>query len=89
VRETPRLVLMDISMPGLNGLEATKRIREQLNGAKRPVIVGMTAHLLSGDKEKCLSAGMDDYSLKPSTVGPLRAQIASWLGAGAREAAAG
>ena len=89
LRETPRLVLMDISMPGLNGLEATKRIREQLNGPKRPVIVGMTAHLLSGDKEKCLSAGMDDYSLKPSTVGPLRAQIAGWLGAGAREAAAG
>ncbi len=89
VRETPRLVLMDISMPGLNGLEATKRIRQQLNGGNRPVIVGMTAHLLSGDKEKCLSAGMDDYSLKPSTVGPLRAQIAGWLGAGGREAAAG
>jgi CheY-like chemotaxis protein len=89
LRETPRLVLMDISMPGLNGLEATKRIREQLNGNKRPVIVGMTAHLLSGDKEKCLSAGMDDYSLKPTTVGPLRTQIASWLGAGVREAAAG
>jgi CheY-like chemotaxis protein/signal transduction histidine kinase len=89
VRETPRLVLMDISMPGLNGLEATKRIRAQLSGHKRPIIVGMTAHLLTGDKEKCLSAGMDDYSLKPSTVGPLRAQIASWLGTGAREAAAG
>jgi CheY-like chemotaxis protein/signal transduction histidine kinase len=89
VRETPRLVLMDISMPGLNGLEATKRIRAQLNGHKRPVIVGMTSHLLTGDKEKCLSAGMDDYSLKPSMVGPLRSQIASWLGAGAREAAAG
>ena len=89
LRETPRLVLMDISMPGLNGLEATKRIREQLNGTRRPVIVGMTAHLLSGDKEKCLSAGMDDYSLKPSKVGPLRAQIASWLAVAAREAAAG
>jgi CheY-like chemotaxis protein/signal transduction histidine kinase len=89
VRETPRLVLMDISMPGLNGLEATKRIRAQMGGAKRPVIIGMTSHLLSGDKDKCLSAGMDDYSLKPSTVGPLRAQIAGWLGSGAREAAAG
>ena len=89
LRETPRLVLMDISMPGLNGLEATKRIREKLNGNRRPIIVGMTAHLLAGDKEKCLSAGMDDYSLKPSAVGPLRAQIAAWLGAGAREAAAG
>jgi CheY-like chemotaxis protein len=89
VRETPRLVLMDISMPGINGLEATKRIREQLKAPRRPVIVGMTAHLLSGDREKCLSAGMDDYSLKPSAVGPLRAQIAGWLGIGAREAAAG
>ncbi len=88
LREAPRLVLMDISMPGLNGLEATKRIREQLNGNKRPVIVGMTSHLLTGDKEKCLSAGMDDYSLKPNTVGPLRAQIAAWLGTGARQTAA-
>ena len=89
IRETPRLVLMDISMPGLNGLEATKRIRAKLNGGNRPVIVGMTTHLLSGDKEKCLAAGMDDYSLKPSTVGPLRAQIASWLGITAQIAAAG
>ena len=89
LRERPRLVLMDISMPGLNGLEATKRIRQQTNGGRRPVIVGMTSHLLNGDKEKCLSARMDDYSLKPSTVGPLRVQIAGWLGAAPLEAAAG
>ena len=86
LRERPRLILMDISMPGLNGLEATRRLRSQWSGGRRPVIVGMTAHLLSGDREKCLAAGMDDYSLKPTAPGPLRAQIAAWLGVGAEEA---
>ncbi len=78
-REKPRLILMDISMPGLNGLEATKRLRAHAQN-KRPVIVGMTSHLLAGDREKCLAAGMDDYSLKPSSSSPLRAQLADWIG---------
>jgi CheY-like chemotaxis protein len=80
-REKPRLILMDISMPGLNGLEATRRLRA--NGQnKRPVIVGMTSHLLAGDREKCLAAGMDDYALKPTSSGPLRAQLSDWIGMG-------
>jgi CheY-like chemotaxis protein len=78
-REKPRLILMDISMPGLNGLEATRRLRA-LAPNKRPVIVGMTSHLLAGDREKCLAAGMDDYALKPTSSGPLRAQLADWIG---------
>jgi CheY-like chemotaxis protein len=88
-REKPRLILMDISMPGLNGLEATRRLRA--NGQnKRPVIVGMTSHLLAGDREKCLAAGMDDYALKPTSSGPLRTQLSDWIGMGERaEQAAG
>lgn len=85
--EKPRLILMDISMPGLNGLEATRRLRASQHD-KRPFIVGMTSHVLSGDREKCISAGMDDYALKPTSSGPLRTQIAEWLGTGNREALA-
>jgi CheY-like chemotaxis protein len=74
---------MDISMPGLNGLDATRRLRSGAQN-KRAVIVGMTSHLLSGDREKCLAAGMDDYALKPTSSGPLRAQLAEWIGMGER-----
>jgi CheY-like chemotaxis protein len=79
LREKPGLILMDISMPGLNGLDATKRIRTRLPDENRPVIVGMTQHLLSGDREKCLMSGMDDYAMKPTLPGPLRKQISAWL----------
>ena len=89
LREKPRLILMDISMPGLNGLEATRSIRDQISGGHHPMIIGMTGHLLSGDREKCLAAGMDDYALKPTAPGPLRAQIASWLNSGVQQAKTG
>lgn len=80
LRERPKLVLMDISMPGTNGLEAARRLRTELTGDKRPVIVGMTSHFLTGDREKCLASGLDDYALKPTLPGALRKQIAGWMG---------
>ncbi|MNV50735.1 Aerobic respiration control sensor protein ArcB [compost metagenome] len=59
------LIFMDLNMPGLNGLDASKLIKETLGEGNSPVIVAVTANALKGDREKCLSAGMDDYISKP------------------------
>lgn len=71
-------VLMDVQMPGLNGLETTQAIRsyEQILG-KRPLrIIGVTAHAMPGDRERCLKAGMDDYISKPFSPHELKRKLA-------------
>ena len=78
----PDLVLMDVSMPEMNGLEATEAMRsaerDAGDGVRTPII-GLTAHALKGDKELCLEAGMDDYMPKPISPNVLQAKIAEWL----------
>jgi len=62
------LILMDIQMPDMDGIEGTKIIRALHPGGQNPRIVAMTAHAMNGDKERCFEAGMDDYLSKPIRV---------------------
>ena len=79
------LIFMDVMMPEMDGLEATRAIRErQKDGAAHPnyqpriIIVAMTAQAMQGDREKCLAAGMDDYLSKPILPKDVRAIVERW-----------
>jgi CheY-like chemotaxis protein len=73
------LVLMDWQMPEIDGLACAGIIREkESESGLRTPIIAVTAHVLSGDREACLKAGMDDYLGKPFTVKELKSMIARW-----------
>lgn len=78
--ENPSLILMDVSMPEMNGYEATKAIRveEAKYGKSRTPIIAVTAHTLEEDETRCLEAGMDDYLSKPVSFASLKTKIAQW-----------
>ena len=72
------LVLMDMQMPVLDGLSATRRIRAELPPERQPYIIALTANALPGDREACLQAGMNDYLAKPLQFQDLRGVFARW-----------
>jgi CheY-like chemotaxis protein len=70
------VVLMDVQMPELDGLQATMRIRAELPPDRQPVIIAMTANAMTEDRKQCLQAGMDDYIVKPFRREELAAALA-------------
>jgi len=78
------LILMDVQMPNMDGLEATRQIRrmEQEQGLPHMAIVAMTANAMAGDRERCLESGMDDYMSKPVKPTDLKKMLQHWLPGG-------
>jgi CheY-like chemotaxis protein len=77
--ELPDLILMDLSLPVLDGWEATRRLKESPETQSIPIIV-LTAHAMTGDREKAVAAGADEYDTKPVRLPGLLAKIESFLG---------
>jgi CheY-like chemotaxis protein len=72
------IVLMDIQMPEMDGYEATRCIRADVEKANQPIIIAMTANALQGDRGKCIEAGMNDYMSKPIMIDEVRRIIIKW-----------
>jgi two-component system cell cycle response regulator DivK len=77
--ETPELILLDMSLPVIDGWEAARRLKASATTAHVPIIA-LTAHAMSGDREKAIAAGCDDYDTKPVDFPQLLAKIDALIG---------
>lgn len=81
--EKPDIILMDMSLPVIDGWEATRRVKADAVTRSVPVI-GLTAHAMAGDREKAIAAGCDDYDTKPVELERLIGKMEKLLGAAAK-----
>jgi CheY-like chemotaxis protein len=66
---------MDVQMPEMDGLEATRQIRATIPTERQPIIIALTANAMQGDRERCLDSGMNDYLTKPVKIEELQSAI--------------
>jgi two-component system cell cycle response regulator DivK len=78
--ELPDLILMDMSLPVINGWEATRQVRAN-DATRRIPVIALTAHAMAGDREKAMEAGCDDYDTKPVEIARLLGKITALLNA--------
>ncbi|MGA9428235.1 MAG: response regulator [Xanthobacteraceae bacterium] len=79
--EHPDIILMDMSLPVIDGWEATRRVKGD-DATKRVPVIGLTAHAMAGDREKAIAAGCDEYDTKPVELDRLIGKMEKLLGAG-------
>jgi CheY-like chemotaxis protein len=77
-RQPYDVIFMDVQMPELDGLQVTRRIRERWPGGQGPRVIAMTANTMQGDREACLSVGMDDYISKPVQIREVQKALERW-----------
>jgi two-component system cell cycle response regulator DivK len=82
----PRLILMDIQLPGMDGLALTRKLKAE-PATRDVVVVGLTAYAMKGDRERALAAGCDGYIAKPFDTRGLSARVAEFLAQGSVDAA--
>ena len=77
-RQPYDIVFLDVQMPEMDGLEASRRIRAKWLGKSRPRLIALTASAMAGDRERCLSAGMDDYLATPIHIKNMISTLERW-----------